>query len=500
MPGRRPDGVGNGNTGVTQWPASISNASTWDRRLVRSYGAAYGAEQAGKGRNIALAPTINILRTPLWGRSFETFTEDPFLNGQLAVSEIHGIQSQHVIATPKHFVANNQEVLRNSIDVLVSQRALHEIYYPGFEAAVTRGGAGSVMCSYNRINGPYACENPDTLNAALKGTFGFDGFVMSDWGATHSTVDAANGGLDMEMPGGVGGFFGPEYFGQALKDAVLAGEVPQARLDDMVTRILTSMFRVGLFDHPTPDPATTAHGRGDLAGPPAARHEAVAERQRAAAQRRRRAAARRGLRVLDRGHRRRRPRPPADPGRRLGRGRPVAPAGHAARRHHGACRQRRPRQLRRGRDRRPPRCRRFRAARSRPRRAPARACSAPTTRRPTSAAPPVATQVDPHARLRRRADRRPADTWSAVWTGTVTAPADGTYTFSLSTSGARTSWSTARSWPRNPGGFGGILAGDADHPAGRGGRADPRRLRRRRPVRRVHRHPPARRLGRTRTR
>src|SRR3954469_1395650 len=169
--GDGPDGVGNGNTGVTQWPDALSNASTWDRHLVRRFGAAYAAEQAGKGRNIALAPTINILRTPLWGRSFETFTEDPFLNGELAVSEIHGIQSRHVIATPKHFVANNQEILRNSINVVVSQRALHEIYYPGFEAAVTRGGAGSVMCSYNRINGPYACENADTLNTVLKGLF-----------------------------------------------------------------------------------------------------------------------------------------------------------------------------------------------------------------------------------------------------------------------------------------------------------------------------------------
>ncbi|NJC68633.1 glycosyl hydrolase [Planosporangium thailandense] len=246
-----PNGVGNGNTGVTAFPTENANAAAWDPTLTHAYGRALGAEQAGKGHNVALAPTLNILRTPLWGRAPEAFTEDPYLNGQTAAAEVSGIQRQHVIATPKHFVANNQETGRQgvpvlggpTVDELISQRALQEIYYPGFAASVHQGGAGAVMCAYNRINGVYACENPQTLGT-LKAGWGFDGFVMSDWAfATHDTVAAANAGMDQEMPLGT-------HFGNALKEAVLSGAVPMSRLDDMVRRILTAMFRIGVFDHP----------------------------------------------------------------------------------------------------------------------------------------------------------------------------------------------------------------------------------------------------------
>src|SRR6195952_2360523 len=258
-----PVGVGNGSTGVTQWPDSANLASTWDTSLAKSYGVAYGAEQAGKGHNIALSPTVNILRLPLWGRAPETFSEDPYLTGQSAASEIKGIQSQHVIATVKHFVANNQEVLRSSVNANVSQRALNEIYEPAFRAAIEQGDVGAVMCSYNRVNGTYACQNGELLTDTLRDAWRFDGMVMSDWGALHDTVQAAKAGLDLEMPGTaddahptfIDQLFG-SFFNTKLKAAVLDGSVSVKTLDGMVTHILTAMFRIGLFDHPLADPAT----------------------------------------------------------------------------------------------------------------------------------------------------------------------------------------------------------------------------------------------------
>ncbi|MDX6258309.1 MAG: beta-glucosidase [Frankiales bacterium] len=258
-----PVGVGNGSTGVTQWADSSALAATWDTALATAYGKAYGAEQAGKGHNVALAPTVNILRLPLWGRAPETFSEDPYLTAQTGVSEIKGIQSQHVIATVKHFVANNQEVLRSSIDTIVSQRALQEIYEPAFRAAVQTAKVGAVMCSYNRVNGSYACENAADLTDTLREAWKFDGMVMSDWAALHSTVKAARSGLDLEMPGAaddahltpVDQLFG-SFFNSKLKNAVLDGSVRMTTLNAMVVHIFTAMFRVGLFDHPLPAPAT----------------------------------------------------------------------------------------------------------------------------------------------------------------------------------------------------------------------------------------------------
>ncbi|QRP48469.1 glycoside hydrolase family 3 C-terminal domain-containing protein [Amycolatopsis sp. FDAARGOS 1241] len=244
-----PSGVGNGSTGVTQWPDSKALAATWNPATATDYGKAYGAEQAAKGHNVALAPCINLLRLPHWGRSFETYTEDPFLNGQLAAATIRGIQANHVISTVKHFVANNQEILRNSIDVVVSPRALQELYYPGFRAAVQQGQVGAVMTSYNKINGTWAQENRVNVQDTLRDAWGFDGMVMSDWGGTHSTVQTAKAGSDTEMPGST-------YLGDALKAAVQSGSVSEAQLDTMVTQVLTAMIRVGLFDHPLPDPAT----------------------------------------------------------------------------------------------------------------------------------------------------------------------------------------------------------------------------------------------------
>jgi len=275
-----PVGVGNGSTGVTQWADTAALASTWNPSLADAFGRAYGAEQAGKGHNVALAPTINILRTPFWGRAPETFSEDPYLTGRQAAAEIRGIQSNHVIATAKHFDANNQEVLRSSINVVAGQRTLAEIYQPAFRAAIRQGHVGAVMCSYNRVGGTYACENAELLTDTLHQAWHFDGLVMSDWGALHSTLKAAKAGLDLEMPGvaddanqsPIDRLFG-SYFNTALKDAVQQHRLSMATLDRMVRHILTAMFRIGLFDHRLPSPASV---KNDVVSTPA--HRALSTR------------------------------------------------------------------------------------------------------------------------------------------------------------------------------------------------------------------------------
>src|SRR3954465_6334483 len=243
-----PNGVGNGATGVTAFPAAINAAATWDTSLEHSYGEALGQEQAGKGNNVALAPTINILRVPEWGRSFETFSEDPFLTAAMATAEITGVQSRGLIADAKHFAANNQETDRAFNDMEVPERALREVYLPGFEAAVQRAGVLSAMCAYNRVGGRYACENKSLMTDILKQEFGFRGLVMSDWAATHSSANSANAGLDLEMPYGPMPDY-PQSLGDLLKADVQNAAVPTARLDDMVTRTLTAMIAVGLLDH-----------------------------------------------------------------------------------------------------------------------------------------------------------------------------------------------------------------------------------------------------------
>ena len=223
------------------------------------YGQDLGAEEYGKGANVVLAPTVNILRNPVWGRSFESLGEDPYLTSQLAVADIQGLQSQNVIATVKHFVANNQEYNRTTDSSNVDERTLHEIYMPAFQAAVQQGNVGAVMCSYNRVNDIYACEQPNVLNDVLKSQWAFPGFVMSDWGATHSALQSAAAGLDMQMPD-------QTYFGNALQTAVQNGQVRIQTINAMVHRILRTMFADGLFDHPTTgtpssNVATPAHNQ-----------------------------------------------------------------------------------------------------------------------------------------------------------------------------------------------------------------------------------------------
>ena len=258
-----PGGVADGLTGVTQLPAPVAVAASWDTSLARGYGEVIGEEEWGKGANVNLGPTINIVRDPRWGRAFEAFGEDPYLAGQMAAAEIRGVQGRGVLSQVKHWVVYNQETFRNTPadDVTIDRRALREIYMPQFEAAVRQGGASSVMCAYSTINGTWACESAYTLDTVLKGEWRFPGFVTSDWGATHSTVAAAGNGLDMQMPD-------TTYFASALASAVTAGRVPAARLDDMVARILTQMFRFHLFDRAqtgTPSSVVTGEGHAALA-------------------------------------------------------------------------------------------------------------------------------------------------------------------------------------------------------------------------------------------
>ena len=247
-------GVGDQEVNVTAFPSPIAQASTWDTSLQRDFGRALGWEAWHKGVNVQLAPNVNIARVPMNGRNSEAFGEDPLLAARTAVAEIRGIQDNHVIATVKHYALNNHEANRMTVSADADERTIHEIYLPAFEAAVKQGGVGSVMCAYNRIDGVYACENDRMLNGVLKGALGFDGFVMSDWRATHSTVRSANAGLDMEMDIAPG-----SYYGDALKAAVQSGQVPMSRIDDMVVRILRPMFERGIFEHPhAPEPGAFA--------------------------------------------------------------------------------------------------------------------------------------------------------------------------------------------------------------------------------------------------
>jgi beta-glucosidase len=257
-----PAGVGDNLTGVTQLPAPVDVAATWDTSAAQEYGQVIGAEQAAKGTTIDLGPTINIDRDPRWGRAFESIGEDPYLNGQMGAGNIRGVQSAGTMAQVKHYAVYNQETNRNSSadNAVVSTEAQQEIYFPAFQAAVQQGAASSVMCSYSTINGTPACQDPYTFGTVLRQQFGFSGFVTSDWGGTHSTAASANAGLNMDMPGNDG------YYGGALQSAVNSGQVSQSTINSEVSQILTEMFAFGLFDKsPSGSPTETATNATDQA-------------------------------------------------------------------------------------------------------------------------------------------------------------------------------------------------------------------------------------------
>lgn len=237
-----PAGIADGVTGVTAFPAPIALAASWDVPLARQYGVMLGNEARGKGVEVLLGPMMNLARAYEDGRNFEGYGEDPDLSGVMAAAEINGIQSQGVIATAKHFVCNDQETQRTLISSDADERTREEIYYLPFLASV-RAGAGAVMASYNRVNSRFACES-EALNATLKKEWGFNGFVMSDWQASFSTVAGMNNGLDMDM------YNGNSYTSSDITTANALGILPASQLNGMVDRILTTMFQFGVFDYP----------------------------------------------------------------------------------------------------------------------------------------------------------------------------------------------------------------------------------------------------------
>jgi len=233
-----------GNVGqATALPSSIASAATWDLNEAAKYGQVIGSELSAYGINVNLGGNVNNTgREPRDGRTFETKGEDPLLAGEITAAHLQAIRAQFVMAGMKHFSFNDQETGRSTANVLIDDRSGRESDLLAFEIAAKDSGVQSMMCSYNLLNGTPACENPYLLNQVVKGDWNFPGYVMSDWNATHSTVNAANSGLDIEQPNSI-------YFGN-LKQAIQSGIVPQSRLDDMVHRILRAMFADGLFDRP----------------------------------------------------------------------------------------------------------------------------------------------------------------------------------------------------------------------------------------------------------
>ncbi len=248
---------------ATAFPAGVAMASTWDVDLVQAEGRAIAQQLKALGRDMILGPTVNIARTPLWGRDFEGYGEDPFLAARMGVAYVRGVQGEQVIPSVKHFAANNQEFERHRIDEKIDLRTLHEIYFPAFRAAVEEAGAWAVMNAYNKVNGRYCAEDAFLLTDTLRHRWGFKGFVISDWGSTYSTEGTINAGMDLEMPGGErmrswlvrpetkqAGNDGGWLTGEKVLAAVDSGQVKQTTVDESVRRLLRVMFEAGLFDHP----------------------------------------------------------------------------------------------------------------------------------------------------------------------------------------------------------------------------------------------------------
>jgi len=229
-------------------PVGIALGATWNPDIVEKVGNVLSDELKAKGAHILLAPTVNIHRTPIAGRNFECYSEDPFLSGVLAAAYINGIQSKGVGACIKHFVANDQEYERFSISAEVDERTLREIYLEPFRIAIRDSNPWAVMSSYNRINGVYACENDHTLLEILKGEWKYEGIVMSDWFGTYDK-DVPSGGLDLEMPGAAR-WMSEEHVKRALDDGPLTEEM----LDSKVRRLLGVLERAGLFASPELQP------------------------------------------------------------------------------------------------------------------------------------------------------------------------------------------------------------------------------------------------------
>ncbi|HJP80713.1 MAG TPA: glycoside hydrolase family 3 C-terminal domain-containing protein [Pseudonocardiaceae bacterium] len=238
-----PSGVGDGAGNVTAFPDGENAAATWDPALVQQEGTAKGAEFAGKGVNISLGPTTNLVRDPRWGRTYETYGEDPFLAGQITASEVTGLQSQDVMADVKHVAAYDQEQYPNGTNnETVSQQALEELYLAPFQSAIEQSAPASMMCSYAVVNNFSSCQNADMLNNGLDEQANYGGFIVSDWGAAGPAVADAEGGLDIAMPF--------NSYATDLGNALANGTFNQSTLNAIVARILTQMFSFGMFDNP----------------------------------------------------------------------------------------------------------------------------------------------------------------------------------------------------------------------------------------------------------
>jgi beta-glucosidase len=242
-------GVRNSLIPSTALPSSLATAASFDPEVPRMGGAMIGAEARATGHNTMLSGGVNLAREPRNGRNFEYTGEDPLLAGTMAGALIDGIQSNRIISTIKHYAVNDQETLRTTLNAIIPPEAMRQSDLLAFELAIEKGKPGSVMCSYNLINGRWGCENDYLLNKVLKGDWGFKGFVMSDWGAVHSNADAANYGLD-QFTGFCCATDKPWFAPAPFKAALQSGQIPQRRLDDMAERILWAMFAKGAVDHP----------------------------------------------------------------------------------------------------------------------------------------------------------------------------------------------------------------------------------------------------------
>ncbi len=243
---------------TTAYPAGIALAASWDTQLAERFGVSMGKDARARGVNFILGPGVNIYRAPMNGRNFEYFGEDPFLASRMAVSVIEGIQAQRVIAVAKHFAGNNSEFARTTLSSDIDERTLREIYLPAFEASVKEAKVGAVMDAYNLVNGVYMTQNNHLNNDILKKEWGFDGILMSDWGATHDGIAAGIGGLDLEMPS-------PTFMNsETLLPALREGKLETATLDDKVRRILRKAIEFGFLDRPQTDttiPTYSQEGR-----------------------------------------------------------------------------------------------------------------------------------------------------------------------------------------------------------------------------------------------
>ena len=242
----------------TALPSALASASSWDPEAACAYGALIGRELRAQGYNMTLGGGTNITREPRNGRTFEYLGEDPILAGTLVGNRIRCEQAQHVIGDIKHYAANDQESGRNEVNVIIDKRALHETDLLAFQVGIGIGNPGAVMCSYNAVNGDFVCENKYLLTDLLKNEWKYPGFVVSDWGGTHSTVKASHAGLDNEEPL-------DDFFGAKLKAAVESGEVSMAELDEHVRRILRSEFLSGIVDYPTKKSVVDVEGGFEIA-------------------------------------------------------------------------------------------------------------------------------------------------------------------------------------------------------------------------------------------